>query len=186
MKKIIACIILLAALSVQAQDIKNFTLTNSKDGKKVSLADYASAKAIVIVFTSHECPFDNYYKERIKGFVQAYSGSVQFLLINSNTEDEESHEQMAIHYTDLPVPYLADKDQVVMTSLGARKTPEVFLLKSTGGKFLLSYSGAIDDNPQEATDVRQHFLQDALDQVLASQKVEVATQRATGCTTRNK
>jgi hypothetical protein len=141
---------------------------------------------VVIVFTSHECPFDNYYKERIKELIQAYAGKVQFLLVNSTVEEQESAEQMAIHYTDLQAPYLADKDQVVMGNLGAKKTPEAFLLATAGGKFIVAYSGAIDDNPQAANDVRQNFLKDAIEKILSGQNVETPMQRATGCTIRKK
>ncbi len=179
-------IIIIVSANLQAQDVKNFTLINAKDGKEVSLSNYTSSKAVVIVFTSHECPFDNYYKDRIKELIQTYAGKVQFLLINSNTEEQESAEQMAIHYTDLQVPYLADKDQVVMSALGAKKTPEVFILNLAGGKFIIAYSGAIDDNPQSAKDARQYFLKEAIEKVLAGQKIDVSTQRATGCTVRKK
>ncbi|MDZ7647240.1 MAG: hypothetical protein U5K54_08685 [Cytophagales bacterium] len=64
---------------------------------------------------------------------------------------------MAIHYGDLPIPYLADKDQKVMETFGARKSPEVFLLSTVTGKVTVVYNGAIDDNPQTANDVRQTF-----------------------------
>lgn len=186
MKFIITLIVTLLATISYAQEVKNFTLINTKDGKEVSLSDFNSSKAVVIVFTSHECPFDNYYKGRLKDIIQSYAGRVQFLLINSNAEVQESMDQMAIHYTDLQVPYLADKDQAVMTALGARKTPEVFLVSPAGGKFSLIYSGAIDDNPQTAKDVRQNFLKDAIEKVIAGQKIEIPTQRATGCTMRRK
>jgi peroxiredoxin len=186
MKTILSIISMIICVAVQGQEVKNFTLTNAKDGKEVSLASYSSAKAVVIVFTSHECPFDNYYKERLKGLIQAYAGKIQFLMINSNTEEQESAEQMAIHYTDLQVPYLADKDQVVMTSFGAKKTPEVFLLTSAGGKSVITYSGAIDDNPQASKDVRQYFLKDAIEKVLSGEKSAIPAQRATGCAIRKK
>jgi peroxiredoxin len=186
MKSILALIVLMISTTLQAQEVKNFTLINTKDGKEVSLTQYVSSKAIVIVFTSHECPFDNYYKDRIKELIQTYAGKVQFLLVNSNTEEQESAEQMAIHYTNLQIPYLADKDQVVMTNLGAKKTPEVFLITPAGEKFMIAYSGAIDDNPQSAKDARQYFLKDAIEKVLAGQKIDVSTQRATGCTVRKK
>lgn len=186
MKPFLAFIFVIMTTALQAQEVKNFALTNTKDGKEVSLSNYTSSKAVVIVFTSHECPFDNYYKERIKELIQAYAGKVQFLLVNSNMEEQESAEQMAIHYTDLHVPYLADKDQVVMGNLGAKKTPEAFLLTTAGGAFMVSYSGAIDDNPQAANDVRQNFLKDAIEKVLSGQKVVTPMQRATGCTIRKK
>jgi len=186
MKSILAFIIIIVSTNLQAQDVKSFTLLNAKDGKEVSLSNYSASKAVVIVFTSHECPFDNYYKDRIKELIQAYAGRVQFLLINSNIGEEESAEQMAIHYTDLQAPYLADKDQSVLNSIGAKKTPEVFVMTSSSGKFTIAYNGAIDDNPQSAKDARQYFLKDAIEKVLAGQKIDVSTQRATGCTVRKK
>jgi hypothetical protein len=111
---------------------------------------------------------------------------VQFLLVNSNLDAPESTEKMAIHNTDLGIPYLADKEQKAMDALGARKTPEVFLLKSEGGKWLVQYSGAIDDNPQVASAVKQSFLKDAIDKVLSGAKVEVNNNRAVGCTIRKR
>jgi hypothetical protein len=93
---------------------------------------------------------------------------------------------MAIHYKDINVPYLADKDQIAMEALGARKSTEVFLISKAGGKLNLVYSGAIDDNPQVAKDVKQPFLKDAIEKLLAGQKIEVANQRASGCTIRRK
>lgn len=186
MKQVISLLFALISYVVAAQEVNNFTLVNVHTGKDVSLSDYRSAKAVTVIFTSHECPFDNYYKERIKAIIQTYSGNVQFLLVNSNPEISESKEQMAIHYTDIPVPYLADKDQVAMINLGAKKTPEVFLLIPHGDRFKLVYSGAIDDNAQSATDVHLHYLKEVIDKIVSGQKTEMSTQRATGCTIRKK
>ncbi|MBK5278756.1 MAG: redoxin domain-containing protein [Bacteroidia bacterium] len=173
-------------LNVNGQtSVQSFTLTNMVNGKPVSLDQYSSS-GIAVVFTSNECPFDNYYKERIKELIGAYSGKVQFLLVNSYIETEESPEKMAIHYTDVNAPYLSDKDQVAMTALGAKKSPEVFLLKKADGNYAVVYSGAIDDNPQVAGDVDQKFLKVAIDKLLAGQKIGVANNRAVGCSIRRK
>lgn len=185
MKQILVLTFLLTSAQLIAQEIKDFALVNTKDGKTISLSGIKSP-GIAVIFTSHECPFDNYYKERLKALVSQYSGKIQFLFINSNQEPQESADQMAIHYKDVDAPYLADKDQVVMELFGARKSPEVFLVSTASGKFNVVYSGAIDDNPQVAQDVKVHFLKDALDKLLAGQKIEVPTQRASGCTIRRK
>jgi hypothetical protein len=150
------------------------------------LDQYSSLQAVVVLFTGNECPYDNYYKDRVKQLIDAYAGKVQFLLVNSYDDPQESPEKMAIHYTDLNVPYLADKDQTVMENFGARKSPEAYLLKPASGKFEVIYSGAIDDNPQVATDTKQNYLKEAIEKGLAGQKVEVATNRAMGCTIRRK
>jgi hypothetical protein len=118
--------------------------------------------------------------------ISTYNGKIQFLLVNSNIEPEESVEKMRIHYTDMNVPYLADKDQLVLNLFGAKKSPEAFLLKNSAGKSSVVYSGAIDDNPQVPKDANQKFLKDAIDKMLAGQKIEVSINRAVGCTIRKK
>jgi peroxiredoxin len=188
MKNSICLLVLLcSSIMMYAQtSVPDFKLPNVRDGKVVSLSSYSSSKAVVIIFTSHECPFDNYYKDRIKDLINAYNGKLQFLLVNSNLETQENPEQMSIHYTDLAIPYLADKDQAVMESLGAKKTPEVFVLTNNGGKFSVAYSGAIDDNPQSSKDVRNYFLKNAIENVLAGSKPSSSNERAMGCTIRKK
>jgi AhpC/TSA family len=187
MKKSILALLILASSLAQAQNaIQNFSLTNVVDGKTASLDDYKSLAGVVVLFTGNECPYDNYYKARVKQLIDSYDGKVQFLLVNSYQDPQEAPEKMAIHYTDLNVPYLADKDQTVMINLGAHKSPEVFLLQPLNEKFAIIYSGAIDDNPQVATDTKQNYLKDAIEKLLAGQKIEVVNNRTVGCTIRKK
>ncbi len=176
-------ILFLATISAQAQQVPNFSLPNVNDGSVAELNQFTSYSGIVVVFTSNECPYDNYYKDRLKKLIEQYKGKIQFLLINSNVDPQESVEKMAIHYTDLGIPYLADKDQKVADQFGARKSPEVFLLDR---QRIIQYSGAIDDNPQVATDTKQNYLKDAIDKFLAGQKIEVTNNRVLGCTIKRK
>ncbi len=182
----ISLLLAISGYSNAQQVIESFTRVNVVDQKSISLDQFNAARGIVILFTGNECPFDNYYKSRIKQLINAYNDKVQFLLVNSYIDPQEAVEKMAIHYTDLDVPYLADKDQSVMRSLGARKSPEAFLLKPADGKFLLVYSGAIDDNPQVASDTKQNFLKDSIDKLLAGLPLDYANNRAIGCTIRSK
>lgn len=158
---------------------QNQPLINVADGKAVALEDFTGAKAIVIIFTSNVCAYDGYYSDRLKSLFTAYSASVQFVLVNSYMEPEETPEKMKAKY-DLwafGVPYLADKDQAWMKALGARKSPEVFVLNSD---FKVTYSGAIDDNPQLANAVKDNYLKKVLD------GNSVANTRAVGCSIRSK
>jgi hypothetical protein len=86
----------------------------------------------------------------------------------------------------LNMPYLADKDQVLMKQLGATRTPQAFLLKNSGGKFTVVYKGALDDNPQVPEDIRHAYLQDAIDIMLSNQKIETPEVRPVGCVIRKK
>lgn len=154
-------------------------LTNVADGQPVVLGNFKGAKAIVVIFTSNVCAYDGYYAERLKSLFSTYGSNVQFVMVNSYLEPEETPEKMKAKY-DLwafNVPYLADKDQVWMKALGARKSPEVFVLDSS---LKVTYSGAIDDNPQVGSAVKENYLKKVLD------GATVANTRSVGCSIRTK
>jgi peroxiredoxin len=175
-------------LSPAQKVVDNFTLTNVSDGASVSLDGYRSLPVIVVIFTSNACPYDGYYQARIRSLIMDYRERIQVLLINSHVESAESEDQMKSAYGkwNLSVPYLSDKNQAVMQLLGAKKSPEAFLLKSKDGKFEVVYSGAIDDNAQMANAVNRPYLKDAIDRMLSGQVVEPATTRTVGCTIRRR
>lgn len=189
MKKIrltLALIMLAMTTTLSAQEgIATLSLPNAYDKKLVSLNDFGSLAGVAVIFYSNECPYDNYYKERLRVLIEAYGTKVQFLLVNANQEPAETIDKMAIHYSDLKVPYLADKDQIVMNMLGARKSPEVFLLKTSGGKQTVFYNGAIDDNAQVEKDVSNSYLKTAIEALLANTAAP-ETNRTVGCTIRKK
>jgi len=170
------------------QPINNFSLTNVADGRMVSLDGYPSCIGLVAIFTGNDCAFDNYYASRIKSLVDQYAGKIQFMLINSYLESAESTEKMVAKYAtwNLHIPYLADKDQIAMDCMGAKKSPEAFLLKNMGNKYILVYSGAIDDNAQVPSDVKENYLINNIDKLIAGQKIEVPSIRAVGCSIRKK
>ena len=189
MKKVMLLSILITSLSLSAQtSVQNFTLTNVLDGSTLSLENYSNTAGVAVLFTSNDCPYDRYYFDRIKNLVNLYQGKIQFLFINSYQEPGEAEEKMknAAAIWGMNVPYLSDKEQIVMGQLGARKSPEVFLLKRDVKNYIIFYSGAIDDNPQVANAVNQQHLKMAIGKLLSSDKLEILTERAVGCTIRKK
>lgn len=182
-------VMLLAAMSARSQTgVSSFSLANVADGKTVSLDGYPECIALAVVFTSNECAFDQYYTDRLRELITAYQGKVQFLLVNPYREPAEAADKMLARYRqwNLPVPYLADKEQVAMECLGARKSPEVFLIHNDARKLTLVYRGAIDDSPQAAQAVRNAYLKEAIEKVLQGEKGSLPTQRPIGCTIREK
>ncbi len=184
--KLLSLILLLSGLVAQAQTIENFTLSNVTDNKKVSLSNYSASAGVLIIFTSNACPFDRYYADRIQKLSITYGAKVPVILINSLIDAEETDDAMKNHAFQYKIylPYLADKDQVVLNQFNARKSPEVFLLKNNAAKFTVFYHGAIDDNPQSAEDVINAYLKNAIDQMLAGQKLQVVETRPVGCNIR--
>jgi peroxiredoxin len=182
---------LLAVISLSSafgQQVQNFTLPNVLNGQNVSLDTYPSCQGIVIIFTSNSCPYDEHYRNRIKKLVTDFQDKVPVLLVNANTEPAESNENMIkkAQQLGIKIPYLADKDQLLMQRLGATKSPQAFLLKNNNGKFTIVYNGAIDDNAQVEADVKHAYLKDAIDIMLANQNVTTAEVRPAGCTIRRK
>lgn len=174
--------------STFAQQVSNFSLTNVVNGKTISLDTYPSCSGVAIIFTSNNCPYDEYYRARIANLSNEYQDKVPVLLVNSSTEAVESEEAMTkkAQQLGLKIPYLSDKDQSLMQQLGATKSPQVFLLKNEGGKFNVVYRGAIDDNAQVEADVRRSYLKDAIDIMLTNQKIATAEVRPVGCTIKKK
>jgi hypothetical protein len=188
MKIFVFVTLLTISISLRGQTpVQGFTVDNI-DGSKVSLDSYASSTGVVVVFTSNNCPYDSYYKLRIRELVKSYNDKVPFILINSYPESEESVASMKISYGAwaLPVPYLADKDQVALQALGAKRSPEVFLLKNINGKFVALYSGPIDDNAQAPEAVTNYYIKQAIEKLLASQEVNIPPVRPVGCSIRRK
>lgn len=184
MKKIILLLFALTyfGFSSQAQTVKNFTLPNLLDNSNFSLESYKDKKAVVIFFTSTRCPYTRFYKDRIVKLAQEYQAkSVAFILINAESTDEAS-EAMRKEANAYNLPYLFDKGLAVTSQLGASKTPETFVLESNLGHFTMKYYGAIDDNPQMASEVSEFYLKDAIEAVLNKANLNYNTQKPAGCT----
>ena len=189
MKTILMILALSAALVATAQNpINSFTLTDVVTGKTVSLDQFSSSLALTIIFTSNACPYDVHYADRLNELITTYSGKIPFLLINAHPDPEETPELMKVTATGwaYSVPYLSDKDQLAMDALDAKRSPEAFLLTHVNGAFVVSYSGAIDDSPQEPAAVTVRYLKDAIDALLAGKSTVATTVRAAGCSIRKK
>jgi hypothetical protein len=188
MKNIMFVLLSLLPLTLFGQQVNNFSLINVLNDQPVSLDTYPSCEGMVIIFTSNSCPYDEYYRNRIAKLAQTYNSRVPVVLVNSNVDPAESKESMQkkAKQLNLSLPYLADKDQVLMSNLDGRKSPEAFLLKNSNGKFSVVYRGAIDDNPQVEADVRQNYLRDAIDIMLTNQKIETPEVRPVGCNLKKK
>lgn len=178
--------------SVQGKDnpiqIVNFTLPNVVSGNNFSLSEFSDSKAIVVIFTSNYCPYAKLYNSRINSLIQRYkSKGISFVLINSNNPaksnvDNLSNMSKTATELGIKIPYLIDSNQKVADMFGAHKTPEVFLLTpSSANQYEIVYRGAIDDNPQVASDVNHHFLQEAIEDVLSGNRPKQLSMHPTGC-----
>ena len=169
----------------------DFKLENI-DGKYVSLADYTDAKGFVVVFTCNGCPYAKAYQERILELDKKYkSKGYPVIAINSNDTDIKPDDDLAAmkkraEEKGFTFPYLKDAEYEVFKAYGATRTPHIYLLTKKGTDFVVSYIGAIDDNYQDASAVKEPYLANALDALLADKDPEPNFTKAIGCTIKQK
>lgn len=155
------------------------------DGKTHSLDSFKDAKALVVVFSCNHCPYVQAYEGRMIETQADYAAKgARFVLINSNDASaypEDSFDAMKDRAKEqrYNFPYLRDESQAVAKAYGATHTPHLFVFDAARR---LAYTGKIDDNWQDAGAARQHFLRDALDDLLAGKKPRLAETHAIGCT----
>lgn len=158
----------------------DFSLPASQDGKTVSLKPLvAKSKATLLLFIAVRCPYSNGYNERMAILSRDYAKrDVAILGINSNKT--EAAEDVARHAQKfgLTFPVLKDTNSKVADLYGAQHTPEAYLID---GKGTLVYHGRIDENYEDAKQVKSPDLRNAVDAVLAGKSVETATTKAFGC-----
>lgn len=162
------------------------TITGLSVGGK-ALSDFSSSKVVVVAFVNKNCPNSRLYESRLSKMANSYSSrGVSFLFISPTISMEESvgaTKTIAdkVPAEDANLPIISDEGQKLSRQFGATKTPEVFVLHNVNGAFILKYKGAIDDNQQLETSVKNAYLQDALNALLANQAVAAGEKRAMGC-----
>lgn len=169
----------------------DFKLKNV-DGKMVSLSDFKSAKGFIVVFTCNHCPYAKKYEDRIIALDKKYkSQGYPVIAINPNdpsVQPEDGYAQMIerAKQKGFTFPYLVDEGQKIFPQYGATKTPHVFLLQKEGGKNIVKYIGAIDNNYENPNDVSEYYVQDAVNALLKNEPVKMTKTVAIGCTVKVK
>lgn len=194
MKKILfmsAALLLILASPMQAQlkigdKAPDFKLRNV-DNSWVALKDYSDQKGVVVIFSCNHCPYVKLYEERYVALQEEF-GPRKFPLVAINSNDstivaEDGFSYMVQNAAEkgFNFPYLLD-DKQLFKAYGATRTPHVYLLKNDGKHFTVAYIGAIDDNPQDASDVKDRYLAQAIEAVLKGEQPSPAETRAVGCT----
>ena len=169
----------------------DFKLQNV-DGKYVSLADYSEAKGFVVVFTCNGCPYAKAYQDRIIELDNKYkSMGYPVIAINPNNTDMKPDDDLnamkkRAEKKGYTFPYLKDADYEVFEEYGATRTPHIYVLTKKAEDLVVTYIGAIDDNYQDASDVEEAYLANALDALLADKEPEPSFTKAIGCSIKQK
>ena len=148
------------------------------DGQEHTLGEFANSKVVVMVFTCNGCPVAQRYEPRLIQFSKDYK-SQGVAVVAVHVHRSETLEEAAQHAKDagFNFDYVHDESQQVAKSYGAKTTPHLFVLD---GQQKIAYMGAIDDNMIE-TKVKEEYLRQAVDSILAGEKPSLPETRQFGC-----
>ncbi len=164
----------------------DFKLKNI-DGKMVSLSDYKDAKGFIVVFTCNHCPVAKAYEDRIIALDNKYRPlHYPVIAINPNdptivAEDDFATMQQRAKAKNYGFPYLVDETQNIAKAYGATRTPHVFVLQKSGTDYIVKYIGAIDDNMDDPSAVKEKYVEEAVDALLAGKPITTNNTKAIGC-----
>jgi thiol-disulfide isomerase/thioredoxin len=145
--------------------------------------EWARSKAVVIFFTTTDCPLSNNYVPEMNRIQKAYAGrGVAFYAVQTDTTIPDVEVRRHAKEFGFSFPVLFDPDQFLVRMTGATVTPEVAVLSGAGA---VLYLGRIDNRNEDfdkrRTVTTQFELKDALDAVLSGKPVAISRTTAIGC-----
>lgn len=162
----------------------DFSLPNV-DGETVSLADFAGAPALLVVFMCNHCPFVLHLADALAEFAGEYQPKgLAMVGISSNDVagyPDDSPEKMKVEAErrGYVFPYLYDETQEVAKAYRAACTPDFFLFD---GEQRLAYRGQFDSTrPDSGSTPTGEDLRAAVDALLAGGKPSDQQRPSLGC-----
>jgi thiol-disulfide isomerase/thioredoxin len=171
---IVPIIAVLAGQSVDLRDV---------DGVEHRQAEWASRRAVVIFFTTTECPLSNGYIPEMNRLQKEYAArNVAFFAVEVDISISERDVRKHAKDFQIAYPVLVDKQQTLVRLAGATATPEVAVLSNKGAVLYLGrIDNRVEDFDQHRNVVTEHDLRNALDAVLAGRTAPHATTKVVGC-----
>jgi peroxiredoxin/mono/diheme cytochrome c family protein len=162
--------------------VDNFRLLDQA-GTSHELYYHSDAKAVVLMVHGVGCPIVRQSLPALDALRKDFAKrGVEFLMINSNTQDDRAALAREAAEFGIDLPILRDETQLVGEALGVTRTAEVFVIDPKTWK--LAYRGAIDDRLSlgaQKPKAQHHYLTDALTAVVAGKPVAVKEAEAVGC-----
>jgi len=183
---LIGCLTILSAKELDLGSILPLGDIKMADisGKDISLNDAKGKNGLLVIFSCNTCPWVIAWEDRYVELAETYKDKgVGIVAINSNEkqfETVDSMEEMQAHAKEQGYNfyYTMDNGSKLASEFGATRTPHIYLFDK---KDKLVYRGAIDDNARKPDKVKNTYLADAIDNMLAGSAIDPAATKALGC-----
>ena len=153
-------------------------------GKDVSIKDAVKQNGVLVMFSCNTCPYVVKNQQRtLEVAAFAKQNNIGIILLNSNEatrNSDDSYNDMRAYAKNQGYDffYAVDSDSKIANAFGATRTPELFLFDASGK---LQYKGAIDDNPNDAGNVKRVHAREAISELVTGKSVSVKESRSVGC-----
>jgi len=169
------------AVGADAQTLKKMRL-RGLDGARIDLAAPAHG-ATALVFYSTECPISNSYSPTLATLIDSFpASSVKWLGVCVDPDLSDSEVETHARDFGLKFPVVRDRHGSLARKLGAKVTPETFVIDADGK---VRYHGRIDDQfvarRRRNINPAGNELKDAIAAVLNGKEVKTPEVEAVGC-----
>lgn len=166
-----------AAVEV-GKKMPNFTMKDY-EGKEHTLEKY-KGKIVVLEFCSQKCPFSRGADPQIAALYKEFKDdNVIVLGVDSHKDTPPKEIKEYAKKVGKPYPVLKDSGNTYADAVGAKRTPEIFVVDKEGN---LAYHGAFDDRSSPEGDASNHYTKDAVAALVDGKEPEVKSVKAWGCT----
>ena len=158
-------------------------------GKTLSLEDIKMENGLLVVFSCNTCPF--VVGGRGEGWEGRYNDvyemcqeqGIGMVLVNSNEakrDGDDSLEKMKAHAKEEEYKsfYVVDENSALANAFGAKTTPHIYMFNS---EMELAYKGAIDDNVDSSSEVKEPWLNNAITNLAAGKTIDPNSTKNLGC-----
>lgn len=163
--------------------LQHFALEDP-NGKAYSSKELIKSNGLLIYVVCNHCPYTQILWDRLVDVADfARKIDIGVVAINPNIhpnypEDSPSHMRDKIKEFNINFPYLIDGKQLVVKSLEATCTPDIFLFDKNEKLF---YHGRVDDNEKDALHVQKEELREALMALFSQKKPPKEQNPSIGC-----
>ena len=163
----------------------DFSLTDVVSGQTISLASFAGAPALLVMFICRHCPFVKHVEAELAQLGRDYQPrGVAMVAISANSlqthpQDGPEHLKAQAQEQGFTFPYCFDATQAVAKQYTAACTPDFFVFDP---QRRLVYRGQLDDSrPSNGLPVTGADLRQALEAVLSGQPLGPDQKPSIGC-----
>ena len=174
--KAFALVILLFSLHCAAATLPPLVARDLVSGNGLEHNWPAAPQGSVLVFLSSNCPCSNAHIAHLTALAHRFP-QVKFIGVHANADESKSESAAYFKAQKLPFPVLQDSGAQWANRLKALRTPHAFVVSASGE---LLYQGGVTSSA-EASKAQEFYLEAALTQLVAGEKITTAKTRVLGC-----